>query len=227
MKLKQTRSASRRRHNAGWTCAALALVLGLAMTRPGNAQARQLKLLVFGDSLSAGYGLPYDEGFEPMLQAALRKAGRDVQILEGGVSGDTTAGGRARLDWALAGKPDAVLLELGANDALRATDPKVTEANLTSMLDNLGSKHIPVLLSGMLAPPNLGPAYGAQFRAVYQKLSQRPGVLFDLFFLQGIAGDPALIQADHLHPNAEGVRRIVARILPLVEKLMDGVDQSK
>ena len=223
MKINATRSFGR---VAARLCATLGLAGALSLTLPARADARQLKLLVFGDSLAAGYGLPYDEGFEPLLQGALRKDGRDVQILEGGVSGDTTAGGKARLDWALAGKPDAVLLELGANDALRATDPKVTEANLTAMLDNLESKHIPVLLSGMLAPPNLGPAYGAQFREVYQKLSHRPGVMFDLFFLQGVAGDPTLVQGDRLHPNAEGVRRIVARILPLVEKLLDRIPQS-
>ncbi len=188
-----------------------------------QAAPRIPKLLVFGDSLVAGYGLPPEDGFEAQLKAALQRAGRPVQILDGGVSGDTTAGGRARLDWALADKPDAVLLELGANDALRATDPRETDANLSAILDTLAARHLPVLLSGMLAPPNLGAAYGDEFRAVYQRLSKRPGILFDPFFLDGIAGHRALIQADGLHPNADGVRRNVARILPLVERLLDEI----
>ena len=179
------------------------------------------KLLVFGDSLVAGYGLAHQDGFEAQLQAALRHAGRDVEILDGGVSGDTSAGGRARLDWALADNPDAALVELGANDALRGTDPRETEANLTVILDTLAARHIPTLLSGMLAPPNLGAAYGEQFRAVFQRLSARSGLMYDPFFLDGVAGDPALNQADHMHPNADGVRHIVARLLPAVERLLD------
>ncbi len=187
------------------------------------APARVPKLLVFGDSLVAGYGLPHEDGFEAQLQAALARANRPVQILDGGVSGDTSAGGRARLDWALADNPDAVIVELGANDALRATDPRETDANLTAILNTLAARHLPVLLCGMLAPPNLGAAYGGEFRAVYTRLAARPGLLFDPFFLEGIAGNPSLIQADGLHPNAEGVRRNVARVLPLVERLLDAV----
>jgi acyl-CoA thioesterase-1 len=202
--------------------AALFLIIGACMAQ-AQAAPRIPKLLVFGDSLVAGYGLPPEDGFEAQLKAALQRAGRPVQILDGGVSGDTTAGGRARLDWALADKPDAVLLELGANDALRATDPRETDANLSAILDTLAARHLPVLLSGMLAPPNLGAAYGDEFRAVYQRLSKRPGILFDPFFLDGIAGHRALIQADGLHPNADGVRRNVARILPLVERLLDEI----
>jgi acyl-CoA thioesterase-1 len=178
------------------------------------------KLLIFGDSLVAGYGLPHQDGFEAQLQAALHRAGHEVVILDGGVSGDTSAGGSARLDWALADKPDAVIVELGANDALRGTDPKETEANLTAILDTLAAQHIPTLLAGMLAPPNLGAAYGAQFQAVFQRLGRRPGLLFDPFFLVGIAGNAALNQADRIHPNAEGVRRNVARLVPLVVALL-------
>ncbi len=199
----------------------LAKVLAvLAVLVPGLAQARPIKLLVFGDSLAAGYGLPHDDGFQARLAAALKAAGHDVQILDGGVSGDTTAGGRARLDWALADAPDAVLVELGGNDGLRGTDPKDMQANLTAILDTLAAKHIPTLLSGMVAPPNLGAPYGAQFAAVFTALSNRPGLLYDPFFLQGVAADPALNQADHIHPNAEGVKRVVARILPAVERLL-------
>jgi acyl-CoA thioesterase-1 len=196
------------------------LLIGCAFF-PTQAAAAPVQLLIFGDSLVAGYGLPHDDGFQARLAAALKADGRDVVLLDGGVSGDTTAGGRARLDWALADKPDAVLLELGANDALRGIDPHETETNLTAMLDRLAAAHLPVLLTGMEAPPNLGAAYGAQFRAVFAKLGTRPGLIFDPFFLQGVAGNPALNQDDHMHPNAAGVAIEVARIKPLVEKLLD------
>lgn len=184
------------------------------------ARAASPKLLVFGDSLSAGYGLPHEQGFESQLEAALAKAGHPVQILDGGVSGDTTAGGRARLDWALADKPDAVIVELGGNDGLRGIEPADMEANLAAILNTLATHHIPVLLAGMLAPPNLGDAYGTQFRAVFERLGKRPGLTFDPFFLVGVAGDPALNQADGIHPNPQGVRIIVSRLLPLVERLL-------
>jgi acyl-CoA thioesterase-1 len=177
-------------------------------------------LLVLGDSLSAGYGLPHDQGFEVQLQQALQAHGHNVTIVDGAVSGDTTAGGRARLDWALGDGADAAIVELGANDGLRGLDPKEMEANLIAVLDALAAKHIPVLLTGMYAPPNLGPDYQAAFRAVFDRLGKRPGVLYDPFFLQGVAAVDDLNQADRMHPNPEGVRRIVARILPLVEKLL-------
>ena len=154
------------------------------------------------------------------LQQALKARGHDVSIIDGAVSGDTSAGGRARLDWALGDGADAAIVELGANDGLRGLDPKDMEANLTAILDSLAAKHIPVLLTGMYAPPNLGPEYEAAFRAVYERLGKRPGVLYDPFFLQGVATVDDLNQADRMHPNPEGVRRVVARILPLVEKLL-------
>ncbi len=199
--------------------AAVLCILGLGVL-PGAAQARALKLLVFGDSLAAGYGLDAPDAFQAQLGAALKADGFDVTILDGGVSGDTTAGGRSRLDWALADQPDAVLVELGGNDGLRGTDPKDTEANLTAILDTLDHDHIPTLLSGMVAPPNLGADYGRQFAAVFTKLSHRPGLMYDPFFLQGVAADPALNQADHIHPNPAGVKVIVARIKPAVEALL-------
>ena len=182
-----------------------------------------MRLLVLGDSLTAGYGLPHDDGFQVRLRDALAARGKPVTIVDGSVSGDTTAGGRARLDWVLSGGADAAIVELGANDGLRGLDPKEMEANLTAILDGLAARHIPVLLSGMLAPPNLGAAYGDEFRAVFMRLGKRPGVLFDPFFLEGVEGDKTLIQADGLHPNAEGVRRAVARLLPLVETLLSEV----
>nr|WP_294511424.1 arylesterase [uncultured Rhodopila sp.] len=185
-----------------------------------SAAAAPPRLLVLGDSLSAGYGLPHDQGFEVQLQRALQAHGHEVSIIDGAVSGDTSAGGRARLDWALGDGADAAIVELGANDGLRGLDPKDLEANLTAILDSLAAKHIPVLLTGMYAPPNLGPDYQAAFRAVYERLGKRPGVLYDAFFLQSVATVDDLNQADRMHPNPEGVRRIVARILPLVEKLL-------
>jgi len=174
------------------------------------------RLLVLGDSLTAGYGLAHDDGF----QAQLARAFPNVIIIDGAVSGDTTAGGLARLDWALGDGADAALVELGGNDGLRGIDPRNTEANLTAILDALQAKHIPVLLTGMYAPPNLGEAYEAEFRAVFDKLGKRPGVIYDPFFLAGVAGDPALNQADHIHPNPSGVVRVVARMAPLVAKLL-------
>jgi acyl-CoA thioesterase-1 len=184
------------------------------------AKAAPVRLLVLGDSLSAGYGLPHADGFEVQLRDALRAQGHDVRVIDGAVSGDTSADGRARLDWVLADGADVAIVELGANDGLRGVDPKDMAANLTAILDTLAAKHIPVLLTGMFAPPNLGPDYERAFRAVFDALGRRPGVLYDPFFLQDIAEVPALTQADGLHPNAAGVRRVVARLLPLVDRLL-------
>jgi acyl-CoA thioesterase-1 len=184
------------------------------------SQAAPLRLLVLGDSLGAGFGLSAADGFQAQLTAALKAQGRDVTIIDGAVSGDTTAGGLARLDWALGDGADAAIVELGGNDGLRGIDPKDTEANLTGILDTFEKRHIPVLLSGMYAPPNLGADYGRAFRAVFDRLGHRPGILYDPFFLDGVAGDAALNQPDGIHPNPEGVRRIVSRILPLVDRLL-------
>ncbi len=192
-------------------------ILGFSVT---GARAAPPKLLVFGDSLTAGYGLAQSDGFQAQLGAALKAAGRDVTIVDGAVSGDTSAGGKSRLDWVLADRPDAAIVELGANDMLRGSDPGQMEANLSAILDVMAAKHIPVLLTGMLAAPNLGDEYGRAFSAVFDRLGKRPGIIFDKFFLVGIAGDPALNQADHIHPNPEGVKREVARILPIVERLL-------
>jgi acyl-CoA thioesterase-1 len=204
--------------------AALALCCLIAL-HPA-ALAAPIRLLVFGDSLAAGFGLSHDNDFQAQLALALKAAGRDVTIVDAGVSGDTSAGGRARLDWALAPGVDAAIVELGANDGLRGIDPKSTEANLAAILDTLRARRIPVLLSGMYAPPNLGADYDREFRAVFDRLARRPGILYDPFFLADVAGNPALNQADHIHPNPEGVRTIVARLLPLVEKLLDEVPEK-
>ena len=198
----------------------------------GAAQAASQRLLVFGDSLTAGSGLLAADGFQARLAAALKAKGVDVVLVDGAVSGDTTAGGRARLDWALGegalggGAPgdgaDAAIVGLGANDGLRGLDPKAMEANLAAILDALAARKIPVLLTGMLAAPNFGSEYEAAYRAAFARLGARPGLIFDPFFLEGVAGNPALNQPDRIHPNAEGVRRIVARLLPLVERLLAG-----
>ena len=187
------------------------------------AQAAPMRLLVLGDSLTAGYGLPREDGFQPRLREALAGRGISVAIIDGAVSGDTSAGGRARLAWALADGADAAIVELGANDGLRGLDPRAMEANLTAILDVLAAKRIPVLLTGMLAPPNLGASYGDAYQAVFLRLGARPGIRFDPFFLEGVAAVPALNQADGVHPNAEGVRRIVRRLSPMVEQLLKGI----
>jgi acyl-CoA thioesterase I len=222
------RGLGRIRKAAGAGAIVMSLLTGMPWGAPTAAQAvaadapssKPLRLLILGDSLSAGYGLAHQDGFEFQLQAALKARGIPVDIVDGAVSGDTTAGGRSRLDWALGDGADAAIVELGANDGLRGVDPKDTEANLIAILDALAAKHIPVLLAGMYAPPNLGPDYGAAFRAVFETLGRRPGILFDPFFLDGIAGVQDLNQPDGMHPNAEGVKRNVARLLPLVEKLL-------
>lgn len=189
----------------------------------GSAQARTIRILVLGDSLAAGYGLPAADGFQARMTAALRERGHDVRLVDAAVSGDTTAGGRSRLEWALADGADAALVELGGNDGLRALPPAAMAANLRAILDTLQARRMPVLLSGMFAAPNLGQEYGDAFKAVFAELGSRPGVIYDPFFLEGVAGDPALNQPDRIHPNAEGVRRIVARLLPAMERLLAAV----
>ncbi len=198
--------------------AALVALL-LAAAAPGAAQATA-KLLVIGDSITAGYGLPAEEAFPVKLEAALRKRGYDIKVVNGGISGDTTAGGKARLAWALASKPDYVIIELGGNDGLRGIDPADTRANLDAMLTTLQKAKIPVLLTGMMAPRNLGPDYGKAFDAIFPALAKKHGVLFYPFFLDGIALDPKLNQGDLIHPNPKGVAIIVKRILPSVIKLI-------
>ena len=187
------------------------------------AQARPIRVLILGDSLTAGYGLPAADGFQAQMSAALKAHGHDVQLVDGAVSGDTTAGGRARVDWALGDGVDAAMVELGANDMLRGLPVPDMEANLDAILDTLAQKHIPVLLTGMLAAPNLGAAYGTAFKAAFARLGGRPGIIFDPFFLQGVAADPKLNQADGIHPNPAGVKIEVQRLLPVVEKLLADV----
>jgi acyl-CoA thioesterase-1 len=185
-----------------------------------QAFAAPPRLLILGDSLTAGFGLPHEDGFQARLDAALKARGVPATIIDGAVSGDTSAGGLARLDWVLGDGADAAIVELGANDGLRGLDPKEMERNLTAILDRLAAKHVNVLLTGMYPPPNFGPDYTREYRAVFDRLSKRPGLIYDPFFLDGVATVSALNQADRLHPSAEGVSRIVSRLLPLVQRLL-------
>ena len=185
-----------------------------------------MRLMVIGDSLTAGFGLPVEQAFPAQLEAALRKQGHAVTVLNGGVSGDTSAGGKARIEWALADKPDAVILELGANDGLRGIDPNELHANLAAILKTLKARGIPTFLAGMYAPPNLGEAYGKEFRAVYTRLAQEFDVPLQPFFLDGVAMQPGLNQADGIHPNAAGVKVLVGNILPLLEPWLAGIQHS-
>ena len=198
------------------------LLLAGAVFFVARAEAAPVHLLILGDSLTAGFGLPPQDGFQAQLATALKARGADVVLVDAAVSGDTTADAAARLDWALGGGPvDAALVELGGNDGLRGLDPTLMQHNLTHILDALQAKQIPVLLSGMIAPPNLGTAYGDRFTAVFSALGQRPGILFDPFFLEGLVGHPDDAQADGIHPNAAGVTIEVKRLVPLILKLID------
>jgi acyl-CoA thioesterase-1 len=186
----------------------------------GNVQAADVTILALGDSLTAGLGLEAPQSFPARLEAALRQRGHDVAVINGGVSGDTMADGAARLEWSLAEEVDAVIVELGANDALRGLDPTQAEAALAGILSKLEERRLPVLVAGMRAPPNLGADYQHAFDGIYARLAQRHGALLYPFFLDGVAAQPSLNQPDGLHPNAPGVDIIVSRIMPSVEALI-------
>jgi acyl-CoA thioesterase-1 len=181
--------------------------------------AAPLNIVALGDSLTAGLGLAVNEAFPAQLQRALEAKGIRAEVANAGVSGDTASGGLSRLDWSVPNTTDAVIVELGANDALRGLDPALTRAALDTLLRRLKERKIPVLLCGMLAPPNLGSEYGHAFNAIYPELAAADGALLYPFFLDGVAADPALNQHDGMHPTAAGVAVIVARILPQVETL--------
>lgn len=196
---------------------ALALVVLMAT---GAAAAPQT-ILALGDSLTAGLGLGPAEAFPARLEAALKAKGLDVKVINAGVSGDTAADGAARLDWALSEPVNAVIVELGANDALRGLPVAQAEQALDQLLTALEQKKLPVLLAGMKAPPNMGADYQSQFDGMYQRLAAKhPTVLVYPFFLEGVAADPKLNQGDGMHPNPAGVDVIVARMLPSVEQLL-------
>ncbi|WP_341365066.1 arylesterase [Thalassospira sp. SN3W] len=189
-----------------------------ANTASGNAPQT---LMLYGDSLMAGYGLSHEDGFAPRLEAALRDAGHNVKVINSSVSGDTTAAGLSRLEWALVDDPDIVLLELGANDALRGVEPSQTRENLDEIIGKLRDRDVAVLLAGMMAPPNMGKEYGAEFNEIYPELAAEYQLAFYPFFLDGVAADSSLNQDDGIHPNADGVKIIVERILPKVIDVLE------
>lgn len=194
----------------------LALVVLGVMPHPAGAGS--LQIVGFGDSLMAGYQLAPGDRFTDQLEKALRDKGFDVSVANAGVSGDTTSGGLARLDWSVPDGTALVILEFGGNDMLRGIDPALVDKNLDAMLARLKERDIPVLLAGMVAAPNLGHAYGEAFGTIYPRLAEKYGVPLYPFFLDGVAGNPALQLEDAMHPNAAGVKRIVEGILPMVEK---------
>ena len=207
---------------------AVALLIPLLPCASGEArgqspmkQSREIRLLAFGDSLTAGYGLPATQSLPSVLEAMLRADGYNVGVINAGVSGDTTSGGLARLSWSLEDDPDAAILELGANDGLRGQDPATMETNLEAMLKMFEAKGIPVLLAGMEAIANYGIGYAARFNAVFPRLADEHDVLFYPFLLEGVALRSHLNQDDGIHPNAQGVEEIARRMYPMVRELVE------
>jgi acyl-CoA thioesterase-1 len=205
-----------------FACAAMAAVIALLCPEPAAADSRTgpIRIVAFGDSLTAGYNLASDEAFPARLERALVAAGLDVEVRNGGVSGDTSAGALARLDWAVPAEADAVIVEFGANDALRGVDPVETRANLDSLISTLRARNQDVLVAGMLAPPNMGREYETAFNEIFPALAQSHDAVFYPFFLDGVAAQPRLNQGDGMHPTAAGVDVIVERILPSVIELV-------
>nr|WP_175557725.1 arylesterase [Rhodopseudomonas pseudopalustris] len=218
---------------AGRTIAWAMVIAALAMTAmpiqraAAQAAAKPLKVVVLGDSLSAGYGLPAEAAFPAKLQKALQAKGIATDMINAGVSGDTASGGLQRLDWSVPPDADAVIVELGANDALRGTDPKVPQQALDEIVKRLKARNIAVLLCGMLAPPNYGPDYAKQFNAIYPDLAGKHGVPLYRFFLDGVAAVANLNQPDGIHPTAAGIDVVVANILPTVEAFLRSVAAQK
>jgi acyl-CoA thioesterase I len=211
------------------------LVLGLTLTTaatafaqaPAVGVAKPIKMVVLGDSLSAGLGLSASAAFPQRLQKALKSKGIEVDMVNAGVSGDTSSGGRDRLDWSVPAGTEAVIVELGANDALRGLDPSVTRAALSDIVTRLKARGVAVLLCGMLAPPNYGSDYAARFDAIYPELAKSLAVPLYPFFLEGVATDARLNQADGMHPTAEGVDVIVKNILPAVEAFVGAISGQR
>ncbi len=202
-----------------------ALLFAAILASASHAAARTLRVVALGDSLTAGLGLSPGKAFPDRLEAALRARGWDVKVMNAGVSGETAADGLARYEWAVPPDADALIIELGANDMLRGHSPGATKAALAAILDRARAAHLPALLTGMRAAPNLGRDYGGQFEAIYTALAKTYGVQLYPFFLDGVAGDPKLNQPDGLHPTAEGVEIIVQKILPSVEALLKQVNR--
>ncbi|MGH6930391.1 MAG: arylesterase [Dongiaceae bacterium] len=190
-----------------------------------NAEPKPLRILAFGASIVAGYGLDGQDALPAQLETALRARGIDATVINSGVSGETSAGSLARLDWALADDPDLVIVDLGGNDALRGIDPKSTEANLDAIVTRLRQDKRGVMIAGMLAPPNLGADYEAAFNAVFRDVAERHDVVLYPFILDGVVMDPSLNQDDGIHPNAAGVKVIVERMLPSVLQAIERLDR--
>jgi len=216
-----------RRHN-GPTLARMirrsiaAALLSILLTAASPAPERPL-VLAFGDSLTAGYGLDSGLGFAPQLQATLRRHGIAAEVVDGGVSGDTSEAGKARVGWTIDGlarKPDLVILELGANDMLRGLDPALTRSNVDAIIGELDRRKIKVLVAGMRAAPNLDPAYVARFEAIYPELAKKHAAALYPFFMEGVAGQKGMIQPDGMHPTFAGVKRVVTGITPAVKRAL-------
>ncbi len=202
-----------KRARTAFNVAFAVLITTLTFVRAADA----VTIVAFGDSLTAGYGIAEaNQHFHVRLEQSLKAAGVDAKVINAGVSGDTTSAGLARLDWSIPDGVDLVILELGANDALRGVQPAVTQGNLDAMLARLAARKIPVLLTGMLAPPNLGSQYGAAFNGIFPQISRQFGVPLYPFFLDGVAAQPALLQNDGMHPKAEGIDVIARNITPYV-----------
>ncbi|MGH6865832.1 MAG: arylesterase [Methyloceanibacter sp.] len=212
-------------HVSRVTFVAAALVLTLMMHN-SSAEPRETVIVALGDSLIAGYGLPQDQSFPAQLETALKKRGHNVRVVNAGVSGDTASAGLKRLDWALPDDADAVIVELGANDALQGLPPSETKAALAKILDRLKARDLPVLFAGMEAPRNMGQAYVAEFAAIYADLASANDVILYPFFLDGPALNQGLMQSDGIHPNGAGVAKVVENMLPKVEKLLARVKVS-
>jgi acyl-CoA thioesterase-1 len=203
--------------------AAIALLFWLSAG--ANAETKPIRILAFGASIVAGYGLNAEDALPAQLEKALRARGIDAAVINSGVSGETSAGGLARLDWAMADDPDLVIVDLGGNDALRGIDPKTTEANLDAIVTRLQQEKRGILIAGMLAPPNLGADYSAAFNAVFRDVAKRHDVVLYPFILDGVVMDPKLNQEDGIHPNAAGVKVIVEHMLPSVLQAIERLDR--
>ena len=204
----------------------IAVIAG-SLLASSMAQAATLNLVGFGDSLMAGYQLPPGDGFPEKLRAALKAKGEDVAITNAGVSGDTSTGGLARIDWSVPDGTNGVILELGANDALRGIPPEETEKNLDAMITRLKERGIPVLLAGMIAPPNMGADYAARFNPIYEKLAQKHQVPLYAFFLDGVVMDASLKLEDGMHPNSKGVDVMVQKMEPAVTNFIRTISTVK
>lgn len=199
------------------------VIAGLALGSAAAAKAKTLQLVGFGDSLMAGYLLPSSSSYTAQLEKALRDKGYDIAVTNAGVSGDTTAAGLSRVDWSVPDGTDGVILELGANDALRGVSPEQTEKNLEAIIVRLKERNIPVLLAGMIAPPNMGGDYGERYNSIYSRLAEKHGLALYPFFLDGVVTQPGLQLEDGMHPNAKGVGVMVERSLPVVEGFVKSI----